>query len=65
MSMKQIALKILGSDADPFEVYLLPEVTAGEILDDLNMEGEYVLASANTYSAREEATPSLQTIASA
>jgi hypothetical protein len=44
MNMKQITVKILGSDSDPIDINLMPEVTVGELLAALNLQ-DYVLAS--------------------
>jgi hypothetical protein len=57
MAMKRIALKILGSDKEPIEIILMPEVTVGDILADLNLkrEGEVVcLSNHDRYFADEE-----------
>jgi hypothetical protein len=44
--MKEIAVKVSGSDQEPFEVHLQPGMTAGEILEYLGLAG-YVLVSAS------------------
>jgi hypothetical protein len=44
--MKQIAIKVAGTESDPYDVYLQPGQTAGEVLEGLNLHG-FVLSFPN------------------
>ena len=37
--MKQIAIKVAGNESDPYDVYLQPGQTAGEVLEGLGLQG--------------------------
>jgi|RhiMetdeSRZDD1v2_1073273.scaffolds.fasta_scaffold480364_2 hypothetical protein len=37
--MKQIAIKVAGTESDPYDIYLQPGQTAGEVLEGLNLQG--------------------------
>jgi hypothetical protein len=52
--MKQIALKILGSESDPFEIFIMPGMRVKDILAALRLEEGCVLANNNRYFAGEE-----------
>jgi hypothetical protein len=52
--LKQIMLKIAGSDSDPLEIDLMPGVTAGEVLNELNLSVGWVLATSSAYVSDEE-----------
>jgi hypothetical protein len=46
--MKQIAVKVAGSEIEPLDVTIKPGTTAGEILNQLNLEGYLLSTGANS-----------------
>jgi hypothetical protein len=47
-AMKQIAVKVAGSEIEPLDVTIKPGTTAGEILNQLNLEGYLLSTGANS-----------------
>ena len=45
--MKQIAVKVMGTDEEPRDVELQPGQTAGEVLEGLGLQG-YILSFPNS-----------------
>lgn len=55
-SMKQIAVKVAGSEREPMDITIKPGTTAGEILADIGLEG-YLLSTgpnSNRFFAEDE-----------
>jgi hypothetical protein len=46
--VKQIAVKVAGSEIEPLDVTIKPGTTAGEILNQLNLEGYLLSTGANS-----------------
>jgi hypothetical protein len=53
--MKQVAVKVLGTEADPLDIQIQPGQTAGEVLNQLGLSGYWLsFPNSNRFFGNEE-----------